>query len=169
MRIFIISILAIANLCCDAQTRVQLTEAQFDAISINGKTISQIQATNGTASAVQALFGNPVSQEVENQDDFIARYNYNGFYLGFSSVLPGAEGRLTKFSLNDGNALLSIKGTQIKVGDNINTLGNFSRRTSSGSTKRVIYHITGVESHYLSVRFDPSTNLVTEIVFIYQG
>lgn len=166
MKYLIFIFLLIICISVNAQTINQLTPTEFENISINGHAIKAIRATNGAQSAVQNLFG--TAQSIKNPgevDGIISRtYYYNGLELGFSSQVV-TKGHFSGLRITNSAPTITIKGTTIKIGDNITKLGLVKRNDMTTGGKSVVFSPEDDETVYLAIEFDPATNVITKISY----
>lgn len=168
MKIHFIVILLITSLCtATGQPRVnKLTPQEFENISINGKTLKTIWATNSDEVAVQHLFGPASEVIIHNDFPSLASWTllYPGFELSFSQGTP-SNGNLSSFEITNSSVMLRVKGTVIRIGDNISKLGAVKINDMTTGGKSILHVPEGADDPILSIRFDPSTKKITEIIY----
>jgi hypothetical protein len=149
------------------QTANIITPTEFDNIKINGITLKSIRNTLGNQNEVETLFG--IAYNTIKDDDpiyggeiFSIDYYYNGFECGFY------EKELSSFEITNNNFNITIKGKTITIGDNINILGYVIFNTMNDNKKSIVYMYCEGCNNYISVRFDQTTKIITEIYYIEQ-
>lgn len=144
-----------------------LSKPGFYQISIDGNTLESIQNTKGKNASVVAMFGTPVSAHNDPDGEF-SNYDYNGFEIGFSSILPGATFQkpiVSSFTITSSNWVLNIDGKPVKVGDAIAVLGVVKTHTLANGDHAVVYEYCQSCNNTLMLIYNPTTNKVTKISF----
>ena len=130
-----IYLLLLAGFTATAQTNVVvnvLTESTFEAIQINGYSLSQIKNIHGEESQIVNLFGVPDEKKISTVSGASYEYYYNeGFEIGFST-LYGGNATLGSFEINDSTMIININGVSFSVGDNISTLSPLNLNENTG-------------------------------------
>jgi len=151
--------------------RNALGETAFEAIEINGYAISQIRATHGAKTQIKTMFGEPDKTRVNTSVGKSYGYKYQeGFKIGFSTLSSG-DAPLTSFEIIDQNITVDISGISFSVGDNISILSplNLVENTNGNylpGTKAYIIAPCAKCNHYIYIRFNMSSQLITEIGYI---
>tara|TARA_Y100000588_G_C14087794_1_gene853073 strand:+ start:287 stop:802 length:516 start_codon:yes stop_codon:yes gene_type:complete len=144
-----------------------LSKPGFYQISIDGNTLESIQNTKGKNASVVAMFGTPVSAHNDPDREF-SNYDYNGFEIGFSSILPGATFQkpiISSFTITSSNWVLNIDGKPVKVGDAITVLGVVQTHILANGDHAVVYEYCQSCNNTLMLIYNPTTNKVTKISF----
>ncbi|HKK62053.1 MAG TPA: hypothetical protein VJ951_05810 [Bacteroidales bacterium] len=151
--------------------RNALGETAFEAIEINGQTLGQIKATHGQKSQMQNLFGSALDYKAYNSGRSI-KYTYTDLSLAFSAwITASATPELSSFEITGPSTTITIGNIEFSVGDNISVLSplNLVENTSGNylpGTKAYIIAPCAKCNHYIYIRFNMSSQLITEIGYI---
>ncbi len=169
MKNIILIFLLLVTSAAQCQNANILTQTEFNNIKINNKKLGDIINTHGVEGEMRNLFGVPLNKEL-NSDGYFSRYYYNGFEIGFSSVLSGkAEHILGSFKITNNNSNITIKGINVTIGDNISALGkSVIFRTLSNGIKIIKYKPCVGCNNSITIRFNQVTKIITEIYYIEQ-
>ena len=139
----------------------------FDAITYNGHTISQINATGGIQSSVQSLWGSYTTVN-ENDTSPERLFMFDEAKVAFNTE----TGRLTTIEISNYHWPVVILGKEIKVGDQFNKL-----KQEFGSNIKIIYkpaisdryvvsfNCSGNDYDGLLIYFNPASHEVDEIKY----
>ena len=141
-----------------------ITGSEFGAITYNGATLDQIEATLGNEQALYGLFGNYSSKrEPEGFSDVAFHYRSNMIYYSYEYQRVGI------IEIKDNTWPVVVKGRSIRVGDSIQDLkakfgANFEVSTSKYGPRK-FSGFNSPENSYsdLYIKIDPATNRITEI------
>ena len=141
-----------------------ITANEFGAITYNGATLDQIEATQGNEQALYGLFGNYSSKrEYDDLPKISLQYQFNR--IGYDYELQ----RITAITIKDNTWPVVVKGRSIRVGDSIQDLkakfgANFEVSTSKYGPRK-FSGFNSPENSYsdLYIKIDPATNRITEI------
>jgi hypothetical protein len=166
--IIILTLAIVSSVQC--QTANIITPTEFDNIEINGNTLKNIKNTLGKQNAIEGLFGIPNSKTIDPDGEFY-HYEFSGFSIGFSSII--SEGTFERpilggFQIFNSIASITIKGVNFTIGDNISVLGYVVFNTMNDNKKSIVYMYCEGCNNYISVRFDQTTKIITEIYYIEQ-
>ena len=144
-----------------------ITEAEYNNIEINGIKYIDLKNTLGEQNAIEALFG--IANTMEKDDDPIyggeilyIEFYYDGLDFGFS------EGELGAFNITNNNSNITIQGVTVTIGDNISALGNVIFNTMSNGNQSIVFQYCDGCNNFISIRFNQTTNIITEIIYIEQ-
>lgn len=151
------------------QTANIISENEFNNIEINSNDLASINNTFGSQSEIENLFG-PSTNSIIDPDGEFMYYEYNGLEIGFSSNVSGSNGLtvLSAIHITNNNYNITIQGTAITVGDNINLLGFVDINTNTDGSKSILYMYCNGCNNYISIDFNQDTNKITSIHYIEQ-
>lgn len=168
--ITLILIFAFINLA-QCQTANIITETEFNAIEINGIDLISIKNTLGNQNAIETLFGLAVEKIIDPDGEF-THFEYDGFSIGFSAIISGGTIEnpiLGGFKIKNNNYNITIQGVTFTVGDNISLLGDVVFNIPPNNiNKNIVYQYCDGCNNFISIRFDQSKNIITEIIYIEQ-
>jgi hypothetical protein len=167
MKNIIIIFLLVISSTSQCQDSNIITEVAFNNIKINNHKLSVIKDTNGAKTAIESLFGGSVF--VIDPDGDFYNYSFNGFNIGFSSIISNATHNnpiISKFEITNSNWSMTINGVTIKVGDNISLLGNVIFNTNIGGSKSILYMYCDGCNSFIGIDFNQITKTITKIYFI---
>lgn len=123
--------------------------------------------TYGNEAKIIDLFGTPTSKKIDKDGDFF-NYKFESFKFGFSALLSNDYNKpiLSKLELTNPNSTIKINQVDLKIGDNINKLGNINHITTKNGNKAALFSYCDGCNNYFSIEFNPTTNLITEITYI---
>jgi len=152
------------------QTANILTPTEFDNIKINGVNLATIKNTFGNQNAIEALFGTANEKTIDPEGEF-TYFKFNGFTIGFSAQVSGSaidSLLIGGFDITNNNSNITIQGVTVTIGDNISALGNVVFNTMNDEGKSIVYQYCDGCNNFISIRFNQSTNIITEIIYIEQ-
>ncbi len=167
MKNYIILILSIAFFSCKAQTN-ELSIQEFSNIKIDNIEFKEILDTRGDSNQVKSMLDTNLQIETGEEPDYWVQFSFSKYMLLFqdgkkSNLGTVSDYQLTDFLIKDSSIKLSIKGVEIKLGDNIDKLGNPNILTYSDGRKGIVYKI-GVQ--VIQISYDENTNLITKIKYV---
>ena len=166
-KLILITLFAFASVAGKCQmTSNIITPTEFNNIKINNVRLGDIVNANGVESEMQSLFGTPISKAIEKY--YYSRYYYNGFKISFSSVVSGNpnEPILGSFHITNNNYSITIKGRTITIGDHTSKLGFVKVNNRTDGKRGIIYQACVGCNNFISIVFDETTYLITEIYYI---
>lgn len=144
-----------------------LTWTEWNTITVNGKTFDEINATNGDRNQFISLLNLSTSSTItvdhKNEPEPWVIHTINNSSFVFADNLENGVFSLSGVKANTPAFQWSIQGDPVKAGDNISVLGNFNYLPKSGNEQKIIYAPKDSEGPVLYVRFNSSTNLITQI------
>ena len=147
-----------------------IPKTDYNNITINGKTLTEIEATQGDAVEVENLFSVTIQETQVNSDPFHPSYGYiyDGLDLGFSGTGMGdpQEIELSSFEITTSDWSFTIQGTTVSVGDNISLLGEVAFNSKKDGSKGIIYQYCDGCNNYIGINFNKNTNKITKIYFV---
>ena len=154
------------NLAYTQITSNIISKTDYNNISINGKTLSEIKSTEGILNLVQNLYDEEIIEIINDEMINSSSYKYNGLEFGFSGLLGTIDnpilGRLEVFN---GNWTVTILGKTIKIRDDISILGNVVFNTNRDGVRSVIYQYCDGCNNYISILIGVD-NKVRRITYI---
>ena len=167
--IYIVTFMFTSVASCQMTVNI-IPETEYYNVSINGKTLSQIIATQGNATNVQNLFSNSILETRINSDPFHPSYGYkyDGLDLGFSGSGIGnpQEIELVSFEITNNDWSFSIQDITFKVGNDISLLGNVNFNDDADNTKSIVYQFCDGCNNYIGINFNQVTKKITKIYFL---
>ncbi len=163
-----------------------ITELDFAKITLLGKiTIQELKTHEESWDLLEERLGDPLQKE--EKDEFVNKskiISYKEANFRYSDYGKPDDFTLTNITITEPGFYLTVKGKRLQVGDDIEKAAFFSHsRNEADSTLSIKiyetdadgnprYHESGdlmtSENEYLSVKFDPSTGLITEINFMWR-
>ena len=166
--LFILAILLTTTAQCQMTSNI-ISETDFNNIKINDVTLSSIRATEGKEALVQNLYTSAILEKDINTGERGPSnywYKYDGFEFSFTSGAgTSAHPGLSSFKITRSNWSITIQGVTVKIGDNINLLGNVTFNTRSNGTKSIIYQYCNGCNSFIYIYFDQSNNRIVRIGF----
>ena len=143
-----------------------LTCDDYEAITFNGKTIEQINATNADPQNVQQLLGNYSSVNELGENRSRTLY-YGENRIGFTYDV---QTYVTRITITNDQWPVVIQGNTVKVGDTVASLKQaFGDDLIIGQSQYVSYSFVAFgcseKDTGINLKIDPDTNSVTEIVY----
>ncbi|MBN1651839.1 MAG: hypothetical protein JW857_10960 [Bacteroidales bacterium] len=143
-----------------------LTTSEFNNILIWETTLGSIINSRGDQTIMNSLFGNPIAVDIDNFGDFID-YKYLGVNIYFSSMFNSAgEMEIASFKIINTNASITIKGINIKLGDNISKLGNIKFNLDKNGDYSILFQACEGCDSFIVIDFDQDTKLITKIYLL---
>ncbi len=143
-----------------------IAHSSYNAITYNGYTISQIEATEGNANNLSQLFGNPT---FINDDNAIIR---EFTYVYGTNKVTFMGGELTRIDIKENTWPVTVLGKTIRVGDSFSDM-----KQKFGNDLKIIY-MPSIDADYTvsfgnpgndgdgtHINFSTSTNKVVDIVY----
>ncbi len=143
-----------------------ITRSSYNAITYNGYTISQIEATEGNANNLSQLFGNPT---FINDDNAIIR---EFTYVYGTNKVTFMGGELTRIDIKENTWPVTVLGKTIRVGDSFSDM-----KQKFGNDLKIIY-MPSIDADYTvsfgspgndgdgtHIDFSTSTNKIVGIVY----
>ncbi len=167
--IILILLLAFSGIA-NCQTANIITETEFNNIKINNIDLLTIRNTSGNQNTIENLFGSSITNNIDPDGDFY-HYEFNGFKIGFSSIISDGTYNnpiISRFEITNNSSSLTINGITITIGSNIQLLGNVIFNTMNDGKKSIVYMYCDGCNNFISIRFNQLTNIITEIIYIEQ-
>ena len=144
-----------------------ITEAEFNAITYNGATIADIEATDGVEFVLRKLFGDYMTKKESDVFDSITfQYHFNQMSYDYE------YDRVISITIKDNTWPVVVQGNTFRVGDSIDDLqqkfgAGFKTYTSEYASGRIFTGFNFETNDYnaLNVRFDPDTERITRIKY----
>ena len=162
----IILVFLISNIAF-SQTYNVLSELQFNNIEINNVKLSDISNSYGDQNVISQLFGPPSTKVIDPDGDFY-QYKFKNFDIGFSALLSSDYNKpiTSRIELTNSTSTIKINGIEIRIGDNINKLGDVKLNTITNGHKSILYMPCDGCTNFISISFNEVTKLITEIIYI---
>jgi hypothetical protein len=167
--VYIICSLLFVSIACTAQEikGYLITEAEFNAITYNGATIADIEATDGVEFALRKLFGDYTTKKESDVFDSITfQYHFNQMSYDYE------YDRVISITIKDNTWPVVVQGNTFRVGDSIDDLqqkfgAGFKTYTSKYTTGRIFTGFSFETNDYndLFIEFDPDTERITRIKY----
>lgn len=165
MKNILIILIAVTVSCSptQAQTVNELNAQEFENIQLSSHSIGSIWTTSGDQGNVTNLFGQP-SELINNSDHtgISLKYIYNGFTISFSGLI-NARGNLAAFEITSTLPTLTVKGVEIRIGDNISKLGSVQINNKVPNGKNILFTHSHDDDIYIAIDFEFKTNTITKI------
>jgi len=138
----------------------------YEAITFNGKTIEQLNATNAEPQDVQQLLGNYSSVD-ELGENRSRAFNYGDNRIGFTYDV---QTFVTRITITNDQWPVVIQGNTVKVGDTVASLkqafgSDLIIAESQYRPRTFIAFGCSEKDEGVDLEIDPGTNLVAEIVY----
>ena len=152
---------------CQIKSNI-ISKTDFYNIKINNRTLNEVKDTKGNESTVNNLFTYSIlKKKILTQMANFYSYEYDGLRFGFSGILGTIENPiLSSLKITNSNWSVTIKGKEIKVGDNISKLGTVIINNNINGYKSVIYQYCDGCNNYIYIDFDQIVQKITKIGFI---
>ncbi len=143
-----------------------ITQQEFNNITINNVTFSNIKATNGDQNLLDNLFtSNIIESNIDPDGDFY-NYKFNGFAIGFSSIMGTIETPvISSFEITNNNWSINIQGHTVSIGSHKDDLGNVLLNNPVNGVKSIIYQYCDGCNNFLSFDLDEN-NIIIRIIYI---
>jgi hypothetical protein len=164
--ISIILSLLFTTVNCFGQTVNQLSDQEFENITINSVTIGEIMQTEGDASKMPQTLGKPqdIQKQRSNKAPASTHIDYEGFSIGFSETL-NAKGNLSRIEVSKSDVILNIAREEFFLGKDISTvLKKFKINNQPNGENSLLFSPKYDSTIVFVVAFDDE-NIVTEIVY----
>ncbi|TVR30322.1 MAG: hypothetical protein EA390_08390 [Balneolaceae bacterium] len=165
--IFILILALISATCIQAQEVVNMIPCDdYEAITFNGETIDQLNATNAEPQDVQQLLGNYSSVD-ELGENRSRAFNYGDNRIGFTYDV---QTFVTRITITNDQWPVVIQGNTVKVGDTVASLkqafgSDLIIAESQYRPRTFIAFGCSDKDEGVDLEIDPETNLVAEIVY----
>ena len=143
-----------------------MTGSEFLAITYNGATLAQIEATQGNEQELAAIFGTYLSKSKSDNRNYIDFY-YQNNVLGYDYEFQ----QISVLEIKDNTWPVVVKGRSIRVGDSIQDLkakfgANFEVRTSKYGPEK-FSRFNSPENSYSGffIEIDPTTNQIIRMKY----
>lgn len=141
-----------------------LTLTEFESIQVCGVDPKFIIDSKGNPTIMEKLFGTPLSKNIDPEGGF-NHYKFSGFDINFSAVI-NPEMELSGFRISDTSGDIRIKGTSIKIGDNIDKLGYIKYNLDTNGDYSIIYSTCEGCDSLIVIDFEQTSKLVTKIYLL---
>ena len=139
----------------------KLTEQEFYQIKINDIPILDMMRTRGDYTKLKAMFGNDLQYEYDLLD---TRKEFKNSKIDL--VFEDTDYGLQSFVLHYPTTL-TIKGKEVKIGDDVSALGLVLVRTDpSDGEMSVHYRDERTETASVTIDINPITKKITEIYYV---
>lgn len=142
----------------------------YSNITFNGKTIEEINSTEGDPQQLQQLFG--PSTSVDQDGAVLSRtFHYGENIIHFSYEMGYNSGRITNLEIVNDQWSLIISGNIIEIGDSTSDLHQqfgsnlIVAETPYFSTDIVSFNCQGNSADGIHIHVNPSTNKVVKIKY----
>lgn len=161
-------ILFIGTSCAIGQNRTNNISCQeYQAITFNGHTIEELNATNGDPEAVKQLMGSPtnVDKDVGSRS---RSFTYGSNRISFNYEFDYVSG----IRIKNNQWPVNIKGHTVKVGDSVAELKQAFGSdlvvvdSQYSSNKYVFFGCENTGSEGVNIKLDPDTNIIIEISYM---
>lgn len=164
----IIIFLCVFNVCflANAQSNL-LAKSDFDNITINNVSLQSIFNTHGRKSNVISIFGNPVSENIDSDNEFFI-YSYNGLRLGFSSLISNGtieKPVISRIEITNSDWIVKIGNDVFKVGDSILRTGPLETISRENGKQAIVYRYCENCNNQFLVIFDEQNGRVSRILY----
>jgi hypothetical protein len=140
----------------------KLTEQEYYQIKINNILIGDLIDTRGDYTKLKAMFGNDLQQEVYDLPTNGIKFWNNKIEIRFEED----DFALTQFILYYPNTL-TIKGKEVKVGDDVSALGPvFVYTDPKNGEMHVHYRDEKTETASVTIEINPITKKIIEIYYV---
>jgi len=137
----------------------KITDIEYKQIQINNISIITILNTHGNYSQLKSLFGNDLLYE-EYDLPSLGKALWNNF---ISMRFEDEDYTLCHLEVFE-STTVTIKGNEVKIGDNINKLGRVLINTNEGDYS-VIFIDESTFTASLAFKIDPVTHTIVEISY----
>ncbi len=143
-----------------------IAQSEFENIKIKGKTLAQIEATQGNEQNLYFIFGSYTSKDDSKGSDYVT-YNYGLNAIVYDYVLN----RVVSIIIRNQDWPVSVKGEQISVGKTIQELQNkFGSsfqifESDYGPEKFSGFTYSGNDYNAIDILFNTINNSVEEITY----
>jgi hypothetical protein len=157
-----------ANVLIAQQTTNWLTESEFKAISFNGRTVAQLNATNGHSESLIQLMGTCTSVEVPNGMRK-SYYHFGANHISYDYDTPANH--LTSITITNNQWPVVIKGNTIRVGDTETQLRQVFGtslifvNSQHSNTRYVFFSYLNNDWDSVAIVVNPGTQKVVEIEY----
>jgi len=169
--IFTVVLLILSTSMLQAQNNTnQLSCEGYSNITFNGKTIEQINATEGDLQQLQQLFG-PHSSVDQNGAILSQTFHYGDNSIHFGYKMGYTNGHVTNLEIVNDQWSLNISGNIIEIGDSTSDLHQrfgsnlIVAETPYFSTNIVSFNCQGNRTDGVHIHINPSTNKVVKIKY----
>ncbi|MGM0587839.1 MAG: hypothetical protein ACQETE_05470 [Bacteroidota bacterium] len=153
-----------------AQDRINyITEAQYHAVTFNGITISQLNATNGQSQALQQLLGNTSSVK---DGQFTKTFIWGSNKIHFRYDKEDTNGKITRLEIKGSSWPVTIKGYSVRVGDSETSLQQkfgqdlkILHSKIGDPVKFVAFNYPNHDYSGISINISPFTNDIVKIIY----
>ncbi len=164
----LIILLIFASITVKCQNANIITQIEYDNIKINNIKLIDVKNTLGKQNAIEELFGAVNNAEIDSDGDFY-HYIFNGFSIGFSSIISDGtyiKPILSRFEITNNNSFVTIRGVTIAIGTNINILENIVFNSRNDGSKSILYMACSGCNNFIVIDFNQTTKLITKITYI---
>lgn len=158
--------IALSYNCTHGQVRNNLSATEYNAIKVNSNNWKQISNTKGNNLQMNTFFGNTFVTKITSDPNLTKELwdDNMGIYFRFEDGSDtGNDYTLVNFEITNNNSNLTINNKTITIGSNISVLGNVQINASSSD----IVFGTETTDDVLMIKFNPSTNLITNIEYTF--
>ncbi len=150
--------------CGISQNINYLTTSEYNSVKINGKDIVDIDLTKGDLNKINTLLGVTFSKKTSTSPSLIIELwsDTKGLYFYFEDGSDtGNNYDLLAYEISNNQSNITVKGKTVTIGSNISELGNIQINASGTD----IVFGTSYTDDILMIKFDSSTNLITNIEY----
>lgn len=149
-----------------------ISKEEFNSIKINSVTINDIRATEGLENKVTNLNLGTIKDKRMNDGSrgpLSYWYQFDGLELSFSASANNYEHPgLGMFKIANSKWIFTILGKSVRIGDNINILGDVNINNKVDNNKNIIYQFCNGCNSFIYIDFNKVNSEITKIGFIEQ-
>jgi len=166
-QLILLTLFILSTPCLKAQSIANIIPCNdYKAITYNGKTIAQINATNADPQSVQQLWGSYSSID-EREDARSRSFHYENNKVHFDTEL----GHVGRIDILNNQWPVVIQSKTVRVGDSVSSLqqafgSNLIVAQSQYSPRTFIsFNCNGNEADGIHLDIDSNTNTITSITY----
>jgi hypothetical protein len=160
-------ILILLTFSCKGQEINYLTEAEYNAIFIDGVNWNKIHETKGDIVKIKALFGDRTTYKTFTEPSLGIEFWNKGFYFRFEDGSDqGNQYDLVNISILNNLSSLTIKGKTITIGEDIRKLGIVKINTDKNGIKGIMFNSIEPSNSAIFIEFNQFSNIIKHIEYI---
>lgn len=148
------------------QTINQISNSQFEDITINSVSLSEIIKSNGNIDKIPKSLGKPEKTEMSKNEKApsSSSIDYDGLHIGFSGQI-NAKGNLSRIDITKASIILKVMDSEFYVGKDIsNELSKYKINQKKDGGRSIVFSPENDSTMYLAINVDDK-NTVTDIVY----